>query len=348
MLLGIFLETTRLILKTTELTDFDNVFALRSDPEVMKYIGDGTTHTEVQVRKFLQEAMQYQEKHGIGFCSVFEKTSGDFIGQAGLFHMGYYDEQPDIEVGYRLHKQFWGKGYATELTKALIRWGFEHLPINKLIAASHPKNIASQIVLKKSGFDFREKRLWYNGSEVFWYEIYKNDGVELLPYETRWPNMANLEIAQLYATLPTDHIIDIQHIGSTAIPGMSSKPIIDIQIAVDSLITIKQVAIDRLTAQGYVYWDENPDPTRLFFVKGMPPFGEKRSHHVHIVELDSKHWREKNLFRDYLIAHPEIAIEYQQLKIRLAQQHTYDREQYTSAKQEFINDVLQKAGKEKK
>lgn len=346
--MSIFLETARLILKTPELSDYDHLLALRSDPDVMKYIGDGSTHTATQVRDFLQGAIEYQKKHGIGFCCVFEKESREFIGQAGLFHLGYCDEQPEIEIAYRLHKKFWGKGYATELVKALIRWGFDNLPVNKLIAATHPENTASQNVLKKSGLDFREKRLWHNGSEVFWYEIYKNDAVELVAYDAQWPIMAKLEITKLYEILPNEHIIDIQHVGSTAIPGMLAKPVVDIQIAVDSLMAVKQIAIARLSTEGYVYWDENPDSTRLFFVKGMPPFGEKRTHHVHIVELESKHWREKNLFRDYLISHAETADAYRQLKIKLAQQHIYDREQYTHAKQKFINDVLNKASVELK
>ncbi len=129
-LMKIFLETKRLILKPTELSDFDNLFALRSDPEVMKYIGDSDPHTAAQIKRFLRIALPYQKKHGIGFCSVFEKESGNFIGQAGLFHIGYDDTQPDIETAYRLHKKFWGKGYATELAKALIQWGFQHLSIN--------------------------------------------------------------------------------------------------------------------------------------------------------------------------------------------------------------------------
>lgn len=155
--------------------------------------------------------------------------------------------------------------------------------------------------------------------------------------------LAELEIKKLREILPAAHIIDIQHVGSTAIPGMLAKSIIDIQIAVDSLIAIKQVAIDRLQTQEYVYWDENPDTERMFFAKGMPPFGEKRTHHVHIVEPASQHWQGKILFRDYLITHPDIAHEYEQLKIELAQQYTYDREQYTQAKTAFINAILSKA-----
>lgn len=272
----IFLETKRLILKQHELADFDNLLALRSDPDVMKYIGDGSTHTEEQVKRFLNTTIPYQEKHGIGFCSVFEKESGNFIGQAGLFHLGYADEQPEIEIAHRLHKACWGKGYATELAKALIRWGFDHLSVDKLIAVVDPANVASQKVLKKAELDFRGKRKWYDGRELIWFEIYRNDAIELVPYNTEWSKIAEIEIKKLFEALPKSHILDMQHVGSTAIPGILAKPIIDIQIAVDSLKAFKLIAIDILKSLGYVYWDENPDPERLFFVKDMPPFGKKR------------------------------------------------------------------------
>lgn len=339
----VFLETKRLILKKQELSDFDDLLALRSDPDVMKYIGDGSVHTEEQVKRFLSMAIPYQEKHGIGFCMVYAKDSGHFIGQAGLFHIGYSDAQPEIEIAYRLHKQFWGKGYATELAKALIQWGFQHLSVDKLIAAADPENIGSQKVLKKAGLDCTGKIKWSDGRELFGYVIYKADSIELVPYDVQWPKMAELEIKKLREILPSNHIIDIQHVGSTAIPGMLAKPIVDIQIAVKSLEIIKPIAIDALKKLGYEFWYENPDPERMFFVKGMPPFGEKRTHHVHIVEPTSRHWQGKILFRDYLLAHPDVANEYVNLKQELAQQYTYDREQYTDAKTKFINAVLKKA-----
>ncbi len=92
------------------------------------------------------------------------------------------------------------------------------------------------------------------------------------------PTLAVQEIQNYGQALPSQHILDMQHVGSTAIPGLLAKPIIDIQIAVDSLLAVKTQAIESLKLLGYVYWDENPDPTRLFFVKGMPPFAlnEKR------------------------------------------------------------------------
>lgn len=105
---------------------------------------------------------------------------------------------------------------------------------------------------------------------------------------------------------------------------------------------MKAIAIPVLQKLGYEYWYENPDPERMFFMKGMPPFGESRTHHVHIVEPTSKHWRDKIFFRDHLIAHPEIAQAYQQLKLKLTQEYATDREAYTNAKSKFINKVLQK------
>jgi GrpB-like predicted nucleotidyltransferase (UPF0157 family)/RimJ/RimL family protein N-acetyltransferase len=341
--MSIFLETRRLLLKAPKITDLDELVGLRSDNEVMHYTGEGGSQTKEQVQNYLNFALSYQEKHGMGFCLVLEKDSGNFIGEAGLFHLLFDDMQPDIEIGYHLHKKYWGKGYATELTKALIHWGFQHLSINKIVAAAYPNQIASQKVLQKSGFDFRGTKLTSDGTELFWYETYKSDGIEVVPYHNNWPEMAKLEIKKLRELIPQKHLIDIQHVGSTAIPGLLAKPIIDLQIIVDSFSNIKTIAIEALENIGYVYWSENPDPEKLFFVKGMPPFGEKRTHHVHISEPQSIRAQQRIIFRDYLIAHPEAAKNYAQLKIKLAQLYTYDREQYTEAKTQFITNILKRA-----
>lgn len=338
----LILETQRLLLKPIRLEDFEHLLKLRTDPIVMRYIGDGQIQTKEQVQEFIMLEIEYHKQYGFGFCSVFEKLSGEFVGQAGLFHLGYNDTQPEIEVAYRLLPAYWGKGYATELTKALIHWGFTHLPNSKLIAAAHPDNLASQQVLKKSGFVLIGTIRWHNNKEVKGFEIYKDDAIELTAYDSKWPELAKIEIQKLHETLSTKNILDIQHVGSTAIPGLMAKPIIDIQIAVDSLAVIKEIAIHQLKKLNYVFWDENPDPTRLFFVKGMPPFGKKREYHVHIVESSSKHWIDKIKFRDYLIAHPQIARDYEQLKVQLSKQYSYDREGYTQSKTQFIRQVLQK------
>ena len=207
--MSVFLETKRLILKTAELSDLDMLVALRSDFDVMESTGYGGTQTKEEVREYLDFAISYQEKHGMGFCLVFEKESGSFIGEAGLFHLLFDDTQPEIELGYHLHKKFWGKGYGTELARALIQWGFENLSINKLVSTTYPDNIASQKVLTKAGFDCMSKKQLPDGTKLFWYEIYKNDSIELVPYDSQWAKKAALEIKKLREILPTNHIIDI-------------------------------------------------------------------------------------------------------------------------------------------
>ncbi len=339
--MAVFLETERLLLKKTEQSDFDNLYSLRSDPEVMRYSEQGV-QTKEDIHKFIDITVPYQKRYGYDICVVFEKNSGAFVGQAGLFRASG-DDQSDIEIGFSLHKKYWGRGYGTELVKALIQWGFDHLPVRKLVAYTDPKNTASHHVLLKCGM----MNVGIDGN-LLKFEIYKDDSIELVPYRSEWHNLAEQEIKKLRDILPAHHILDMQHVGSTAIPGIRSKPIIDIQIAVDSLIAIKPIAITALKKLDYEYWSDNPDTERMFFVKGMPPFGDKRTHHVHIVESTSRHWQEKIQFRDYLMTHPEAAREYEALKLQLANQHVYDREKYTNAKTQFINDILKKASRSRR
>ena len=127
-------------------------------------------------------------------------------------------------------------------------------------------------------------------------------------------------------------IVGIEHFGSTAVPGLAAKPIIDILIAVRSLARAKITMIEPILALGYVYWSENPKTDRMFFVKGMPPYGERRTHHVHITEPDGEMWQRRLAFRDYLRANPDEARRYEALKRDLAARFPADREAYTGAK----------------
>lgn len=166
-----FLETDRLIIRFTSIDDFNNIFALRSDPEVQKYTTQ-LAATKKDVQGFLDMVIPYQKKHGHGMASVFEKKTGEFIGQAGIFHVGHYDLQPEIEIGYRFHVKYWGRGFATEVTKALIKWGFQNLNVLKIVSFVETKNIASRRVLEKCGFHHIGLEKCYYGV-LERYEIYK-------------------------------------------------------------------------------------------------------------------------------------------------------------------------------
>jgi GrpB-like predicted nucleotidyltransferase (UPF0157 family) len=170
------------------------------------------------------------------------------------------------------------------------------------------------------------------------------DEVELVDYDARWPSLFDEEVKRLRAVLDPSLILGLEHFGSTAVPGLSAKPIIDILIAVRSLTDARASFVEALRNLDYVYWAENPKKDRMFFVKGMPPFGPRRSHHVHVTEPNGEMWQ-RLAFRDYLRAHSEEARTYQRLKTRLATEHPTDREAYTGAKSAYVESVMRKAMK---
>lgn len=168
----IVLETKRLTLESISLNHLNDIAALRADPDVMKYVGDRNVQTKEQVEAFIRAGLGYFEKYGMDFFSVFEKSTGHFVGQAGLFHLRFDTTQSEVELAYRLHKRYWGLGYATELATALIEYGFTQLSLLKIIAVHHPDNLASKRVIEKAGMHACGT-MNYNGTEYPCYEINK-------------------------------------------------------------------------------------------------------------------------------------------------------------------------------
>lgn len=265
-------------------------------------------------------------------------------------------------LGFYGIKDYSGKGYMRAGLKLVQKKVFEELALHRLEANIQPENTRSIQLVKTSGFryegfspryliinnEWRGHEHWAMTSEDYLSdtpEVLKRDHVNLVPYNSEWPTLAQDEIDKLKSVFPVSTIIDIQHVGSTAISGLSAKPILDIQIAVQSLKSMKLFAVPILQKLGYEYWDNNPDPNRMFFVKGMPPYGDMRTHHVHLFEHNSDHWRNKLIFRDYLRSHADLAKEYEQLKAKLAREHLYDREKYSDEKLDFVNKVLHLAKK---
>lgn len=168
------------------------------------------------------------------------------------------------------------------------------------------------------------------------------DDVALAAYDLDWPRQFALEAARLRAVLDPAEVVGIEHFGSTAVPGLIAKPIIDILVAVRSLAYAKTHFVAPIKSLEYVYWDDNPAPDRMFFVKGMPPYGERRTHHVHITETAGEMWTRRLPFRDYLRANPDEAARYAALKRELAQRYATDREAYTAAKSDYMQAVQRK------
>jgi GrpB-like predicted nucleotidyltransferase (UPF0157 family) len=113
-------------------------------------------------------------------------------------------------------------------------------------------------------------------------------------------------------------------------------------VGVRSLAETRRIAIPQFEAIDYVYWHNNPDRNRMFFVKGLPPKGP-RTHHVHIFEANNSTFSERLLFRDYLRKYSDEAQCYARLKRNLAQRFQCDREAYTTGKTEYVKSILEKA-----
>jgi GrpB-like predicted nucleotidyltransferase (UPF0157 family) len=174
------------------------------------------------------------------------------------------------------------------------------------------------------------------------------EDVNIASYDRRWPALFQREAAHLRACVPHGLIRRIEHFGSTAVPGLAAKPIIDLLVEVRSLRAARTEIAPILQAQGYEYFwrpsfgDDVP-PWYAFFIRRDQR--GTRTHHIHMITRRRpfrEHW-ERLLFRDYLIAHPQTAREYARLKLDLSAAHPNDRVAYTNGKTAFIQQVTSRA-----
>lgn len=149
--MDVFLETDRLVLRRFTAADVDNLFELDSDPEVMRFLNGGTpTLRAVIEREILPRFLQYREHStGHGHWAAIEKATGDFLGWFGL--VPSEGDADTAELGYRLRRAAWGKGYGTEGARTLIRHGFTRLGAQRIIATTYQDNLASRRVMEKTG-----------------------------------------------------------------------------------------------------------------------------------------------------------------------------------------------------
>jgi GrpB-like predicted nucleotidyltransferase (UPF0157 family) len=160
------------------------------------------------------------------------------------------------------------------------------------------------------------------------------------PYDPLWPDAFAAEAARIERACADEELpIRLEHIGSTAVPGMSAKPVIDILAGCPPRAS-RAAYVAALRQLGYEHKGAFGIPGRNYFRRGAP-----RSHHLHLVSWSSAFWRDHLLFRDYLRAHEDVAREYAALKRELAAtfRDARDRTQYTDAKGPFIRSVLRLA-----
>ena len=159
--------------------------------------------------------------------------------------------------------------------------------------------------------------------------------VQLVPYTPEWAALFETERARLRQALGAD-ALDIQHIGSTAVPGLVAKPLLDIGIAVADEV-IATACIPRIAMLGYTYREYRGPGQGYFFDRGPE---QQLTHYLHLLLISDPGWWNDLRFRDYLRAHPAARDAYQQLKQDLATQYAADRAAYSAAKTTFIQEIL--------
>ncbi|WP_442587346.1 GNAT family N-acetyltransferase [Pedobacter sp. AW31-3R] len=172
----IIAETDRLILREVESTDKEAFFILDADPEVHRFLGNKPVTTITEAEQMIEFIKKQYIDNGIGRWAVIDKKTNDFMGWSGLKyiteltnnHIGYYD------IGYRLIRKYWGRGYATESAEAALDYGFEQLRLLSIYGIADTRNMASRHVLEKIGLiDIEEFIL--EGESHRWLELTRNN-----------------------------------------------------------------------------------------------------------------------------------------------------------------------------
>lgn len=161
------ITTERTYLQTPDFLTFEQIRKLDADPEIMRYITNGKPRTAQESKNWLKIKLNEYQTNNFGLMPVFTKSDQSFIGWGGLKRL---ENSSKIEVGYRLDKAYWGKGYATEITQAIIKYAKDKLAIQQLVAVTDLENKASQKVLLKCGFQYISQAHYYN-TEVDYYEL---------------------------------------------------------------------------------------------------------------------------------------------------------------------------------
>lgn len=348
------LETERLLLRGLTLADLDEFLALHRDPEVVRFV---RALDRAQAEERLQTNEREWAERGHGMLAILARDDGRFLGRVGL---KYWPQFGETEAGWLLRRDAWGHGYATEAALACLEWGFATLPVSYITAMIHPENARSTRVAERLGFEpAREDVLL--GDPVVVYAIeregwdqrmrsvarraaaaddlaragVKNAPVEIVAYDPAWPAMFESERKRLAPLLGG---VEVHHFGSTAVPGLAAKPVIDMIALVPSLDAPIAALISKAGYQFPTAFNATLAHRRFFCY----PSAVHRTHHLHLVD-EREELARCLRFRDRLRADPVLAREYVELKRVLAGRHRDDREAYTDAKSEFVRRYDQRA-----
>lgn len=162
--------TPRLVIREITENDFQALYRICSDPEIMKFVGDGKPLTEEQTQRWIAVTLTNYDTKGFGMYVIIEKRTGVFVGYAGLV---FSADVNNNELIYALDKVYWGRGLATEIAYHMVEFGFNVLQLTRIYASIDPENKASQKILAKIGFEEFCKKNDEYGFATIYYQLRK-------------------------------------------------------------------------------------------------------------------------------------------------------------------------------
>ncbi|HKR05112.1 MAG TPA: GNAT family N-acetyltransferase [Bacteroidia bacterium] len=162
--MNFIIETERLALREFKLSDANEMFLLNADYDVIKYTGDAPFKSIEEAETLIINYDQYK-KYKMGRFTLLLKETGEYLGWCGL---KYLEDAKETDIGFRLHKKQWGRGYATEAAAACLQYGFEELKLKKIIGRALKANIASIHVLEKIGMQYEREEILHDGPAVIY------------------------------------------------------------------------------------------------------------------------------------------------------------------------------------
>jgi ribosomal-protein-alanine N-acetyltransferase len=167
-------ETAQLVLRPWQPDDLAEFTRLLTDPVVTRYIVVHTPFSPEDVAELHERTLDQWDRNGFGPWAAIEKATGRWVGRIGLDELPDWPGPHKVEVGWELHREFWGRGLATEGGRTGVRHGFETVGLKRIISATMATNAASRRVMAKCGLVFQEERT-HKGALVVWYALDRTD-----------------------------------------------------------------------------------------------------------------------------------------------------------------------------
>lgn len=328
------LETERLMLRELDDNDFGALRAMLQDPRVM-YAWE-RTFSDDEVRSWIARMRKRYREDGFAYWAAVEKASGAVIGQIGLLKEEF-EGNSHVGIGYILSHAGCGRGYATEGARACLDHAFRRLGVRRVIADIRPENLSSIRVAQRLGMDPAQLVVKQVYGKAMPHRIYlkRTPLITVEPYNPKWPERFN-RLKELLAPVLNDFDCRLEHVGSTSVPGLAAKPVIDADLILNAPERLGELKA-RLEPLGFGSRGDLGLPGREMFTESLRL---DFPHNFYVCLPGATPLRNHLELRDYLRSHPEAARRYGELKRELAARFPDDVDAYCASKSDLIAGFL--------